>query len=104
MATKEVMSWYKSQEWQRKRRYQLNKYPLCNYHLQKGETVAATVADHVTPHRGNKELFFNGELQSLCKSCHDSIKQGEETRGYRLDVGLDGWPIDNKHPANREEK
>ena len=39
----------------------------------------ATVADHIIPHKGNLELFWDeGNLQALCKSCHDrkTAKEG----------------------------
>ena len=42
---------------------------------------AATLADHVVPHRGDYALFWFGELQSLCKACHDIKKQRVERRG-----------------------
>jgi 5-methylcytosine-specific restriction enzyme A len=38
-------------------------------------------------------------FKSLCKRCHDSAKRFVETRGYRPDVGLDGWPLDPRHPV-----
>jgi hypothetical protein len=43
--------------------------------------------------------FFSGELQSLCKACHDGAKKFVETRGYRPDIGLDGRPLDPRHPV-----
>jgi len=37
------------------------------------------VADHVVPHRGDRRLFFDlGNLQTLCKTCHDTHKQRAE--------------------------
>ncbi|MDW9600442.1 HNH endonuclease [Sinorhizobium meliloti] len=37
------------------------------------------VADHVIPHRGRSDLFWErGNLQCLCKTCHDTVKQREE--------------------------
>lgn len=37
------------------------------------------VADHKAPHRGDERLFWDADnLQCLCKSCHDSLKQSEE--------------------------
>jgi len=33
--------------------------------------------------------------------CHDRSKRAEEGKGYLADVGMDGWPIDPNHPANR---
>jgi hypothetical protein len=63
--------------------------------------VPATVADHVTPHRGDWAAFCTGKLQSLCDPCHKSTKVQIEQRGYCCDVGLDGLPIDPNHPFNR---
>lgn len=38
-----------------------------------------TVADHKIAHRGDEALFWDeGNLQCLCKPCHDSAKQAEE--------------------------
>jgi 5-methylcytosine-specific restriction protein A len=40
------------------------------------------VADHVSPHRGNEVMFWDaGNLQCLCKPCHDRDKQAEERAG-----------------------
>jgi 5-methylcytosine-specific restriction protein A len=68
-------------------------------HLAKGEVVVATVTDHIIPHKGNWNAFVTGELQSLCLDCHISKKKEDETRGYIRDIGLDGWPIDPRHPV-----
>jgi 5-methylcytosine-specific restriction protein A len=67
--------------------------------LQRGLTVPATVADHITPHRGDWNAFLLGPLQSLCKSCHNSTKRTVELRGYSPEIGPDGWPVDPNHPA-----
>lgn len=75
--------------------------PLCERCSAKGYVELASVADHIKPHKGNEEMFFYGELQSLCKLCHDGYKQQVEVRGYSADVGLDGWPIDTNHPTNK---
>lgn len=43
----------------------------------------AMVADHIRPHRGDRDLFFDAaNLQCLCKPCHDKDKQSEERRGW----------------------
>lgn len=40
------------------------------------------VADHRLPHRGDPALFWDeGNLQCLCKACHDRDKQAAERRG-----------------------
>jgi 5-methylcytosine-specific restriction protein A len=78
-------SLYNSRRWQRRAKLQLREYPLCS----------------VTPHHGDHQLFYFGDLQSLCQHCHSSRKKQQETYGYQRDVGADGWPIDPNHPANR---
>lgn len=94
-------SWmYNNNEWRRLRRRQLSDHPLCAFCQAKGRTTLATVADHIEPHRGDTVKFWHGELQSLCKQCHDSTKQAEERRGYSSDISLSGWPVDPKHPSN----
>jgi 5-methylcytosine-specific restriction protein A len=47
-----------------------------------GHTVSATDVDHITPHKGNKELFYDvSNLQSLCHS-HHSQKTAKEDGGF----------------------
>jgi hypothetical protein len=65
------------------------------------EIVPATVADHIKPHHGDLNLFWCGELQSLCVPCHNGSKQFEEKRGFDNTIGNDGWPLDPRHPTNR---
>ena len=67
-----------------------------------GLAVPATVADHIEPHHGDWNSFLTGALQSLCDACHNSRKRFEEIRGYHNEIGDDGWPIDPRHPANKE--
>ena len=60
--------------------------------------VAACVVDHVTPHRGNEDLFFDyHNTQSLCKAHHDSTKQSMERGSVPKDRAKinpkDGWPF-----------
>lgn len=46
--------------------------PLCRRCEAAGLLVPATVTDHIRPHRGDSELFWDpGNLQPLCKPCHD---------------------------------
>lgn len=69
--------------------------PLCRICMKSNRITEARVIDHIVPHKGKHELFFNTDnLQSLCFSCHNSIKQSEERTGReRSAIGLDGWPI-----------
>lgn len=68
-----------------------------------GRVVAATVVDHITPHKGDIDLFLDSRnLQSLCKQHHDSSKQKAERHGVG-DIGCDehGQPIDAQHHWHR---
>lgn len=59
--------------WQRLRANYLARHPLCEECLNEGRTVMATVVDHIDPHRGDKELFYNEDnWQSLCTRHHNS--------------------------------
>jgi 5-methylcytosine-specific restriction enzyme A len=58
-------------------------------------------ADHVEPHRGSTNLFWFGDLQSLCTAHHSGSKQQEERRGFSTEIGVDGWPTDSKHPVHQ---
>jgi 5-methylcytosine-specific restriction protein A len=90
---------YDSIRWKVLRRDQLAAYPLCAYCQAQGLIVAASVADHVIPHRNDPKLFFDASnLQSLCKHCHDSHKQRLEKSGRVLGASINGEPI-NKGAA-----
>lgn len=83
-------------KWQQRRARQLRDFPLCAMCSALGRVVPAVIADHVTPHRGNAELF-EGELQSLCVRCHDSAKQSLERTGRIKGCDVDGRPLDPSH-------
>ena len=88
-----AQGWYNSKRWQQRRAQQLAEFPLCAYCLEREKTVTpARIADHKIPHRGDADLFWNGELQSLCKRHHDSDKKREEHGKVVVYTGLDGWP------------
>ena len=58
----------------------------------------AFIADHIKAHKGDEELFFDiDNVQCVCKSCHDSVKQSHERGGnakVKQTIGVDGWPIE----------
>jgi 5-methylcytosine-specific restriction protein A len=87
--------------WKRRSRLQLLAHPLCMFCEKQGKVTPARVADHITPHRGDRTAFFLGELQSLCWSCHSASKQQIERQGFACDIGLDGLPLDPNHPCYR---
>lgn len=58
--------------WRAARGRFLRKHPLCAECLRQGKLSPATVVDHVIPHRGNMQLFWDeNNWQALCKRCHD---------------------------------
>lgn len=58
-----------------------------------GQITAATVVDHIQPHKGDQALMWDwNNLQALCFHHHNSHKQREE-RGTLWAIGVDGWPI-----------
>lgn len=80
----EWRKWYGTQRWKRLRKAQLAAHPLCCMCEEEGRVEVATVADHVAPHHGDYELFWGGELQSLCAHHHNRVKQSEEARGAKI--------------------
>ena len=63
--------------WQRARKLFLSEYPFCSRCDE-----AATVVDHIIPHRGDNTLFWDRDnWQSLCKRCHD-VKTATEDGGF----------------------
>lgn len=109
---------YKLKAWKDLRLAHLSKEPLCRSCLKRGFANDGSltsagdrqsdprrcflVVDHVIPHKGDANLFFDpGNLQTLCPDDHDRHKQREEAKGYSEERGPDGWPIDPRHPANQ---
>lgn len=68
--------------WQRAREAFLRENPLCVMCLAERRTTAATVVDHIIPHRGDGALFWDrSNWQSLCQTHHSSHKQRMEREG-----------------------
>ena len=80
--------------------------------LAEGRLTRATVVDHIVPHRGDRQLFWDqGNLAGCCKPCHDRKTVADGRWGPRRDTepkprrvfGCDihGMPLDPEHPWNR---
>lgn len=62
-------------KWQQARAGWLRKHPLCVFCEKDGRTTAASVVDHIEPHRGDMVLFWDSSnWQSLCATCHNTTK------------------------------
>lgn len=112
---------YKLARWRGKkglRLAHLGREPVCRYCRQRGIVNDGSlkaggeqqddmrrrflVVDHIVPHRGDPDLFWDPvNLQTLCPDHHDVVKQREEVHGFSNARGPDGWPLDPGHPANR---
>ena len=58
--------------WEKARKVFLEENPLCKIDLDHGRTVAANVVDHVIPHRGDQNIFWDqSNWQALCTTCHN---------------------------------
>jgi len=58
--------------WHKVSRLYLQTHPLCAECLKEGHTTAASVVDHIIPHKGNQSLFWDeSNWQSLCRLHHD---------------------------------
>ena len=76
--------------WGQRAERQLDDRPLCAWCLAQGRiTVAVAVA------------YADRELESLCGDCFDHKANPPAELGYAPDVGLDGYPLDSRHPWNR---
>jgi 5-methylcytosine-specific restriction enzyme A len=66
---------------------------FCRKCQQRGPMTLATIVDHVVPHRGDPDLFWDrSNWQPLCKAHHDRDKQRQE-RGRFVVIDEDGWPV-----------
>lgn len=102
--TAESMAWqhlYNTRAWKVARQRQLQDEPLCRMCRDDGLITAASVCDHIEPHKGDRVKFFAGPFQSLCKRHHDGEKKQIEMRGFSKRIGGDGWPVCSSHPANK---
>lgn len=69
--------------WQRVRRIYLQSHPLCAECMKQNppKYTKATVVDHIVPHRGNEQLFWDqSNWQPLCKPCHDKKTGNEDSK------------------------
>ncbi|OOY16730.1 hypothetical protein BMI85_06595 [Thioclava sp. DLFJ4-1] len=76
-------AWYSTARWQK---LSLKVRVAANFICARCDELAIgkgqSVADHKIPHRGDPALFWDeGNLQCLCKRCHDIHKQREEAAG-----------------------
>jgi len=65
--------------WHKVSRLYLQANPLCAECLKEGRTTAASVVDHIKPHKGNQALFWDeNNWQSMCRPHHDKKTAAED--------------------------
>jgi 5-methylcytosine-specific restriction protein A len=68
--------------WQQASKMFLVSHPLCVECEREGRITAASLVDHVVPHKGNQQLFWDeSNWQPLCKEHHD-IKTAKEDGAF----------------------
>jgi len=68
--------------WQKASKAWLAKHPWCVYCKREGYDNAASLVDHIIPHRGDMKRFWDSKnnWMSLCTTCHNSTKKKEEAK------------------------
>jgi 5-methylcytosine-specific restriction protein A len=70
--------------WQVLSKQHLHRNPLCEECKRRGVIKAATEVDHIKPHRGDQQLFWDqSNWQSLCDGCHNE-KSAAENQGSTM--------------------
>jgi hypothetical protein len=83
---------YHTARWKRRRLHQLRQHPLCAACFADNHIKAATVAHHTIDHHGDYKIFFSSPLESLCKECHDNIREGSQVLAYQRGCDVHGKP------------
>jgi len=98
-----VKRWYDSPRWRKARLWFLSENPLCAICDRSGLIVPATIVDHIIPHEGNYDKFWDSEnnWQGVCATCHSGVKRIADNHGYSQSAGADGIPLDPDHPWNK---
>lgn len=71
---------YQSDEWRQVKRQHLEKEPLCRECKKNGKLMRATMVDHIIPIKQGGPPLDDGNLQSLCWSCHSRKSAQEGSR------------------------
>ena len=94
---------YDTKKWKTRRVAFLQSNPLCRFCTAAGRATLATVVDHIKPHRGDEELFWDeSNWQAMCKPCHDGAKAELENTGRLRGCDVTGRPLDPAHPWNQK--
>lgn len=69
---------YDSARWRKCSRDFRKRFPICQKCEAAGIIKPSQLTDHVRPHRGNEELFWDeSNWAALCNQCHNKKSAGE---------------------------
>ncbi|MCL2555429.1 MAG: HNH endonuclease [Firmicutes bacterium] len=71
---------YNTGRWQRLRKLQLAREPMCRHCKERGQLVRASHADHIIEIADGGSVYDLDNLQSLCRSCHSTKTLKERAR------------------------
>lgn len=64
---------YNNERWRKARKRFLRDNPLCVECRKQNLIVAATVVDHIVPHKGDERLFWDeSNWGAKCAQCHNA--------------------------------
>lgn len=73
---------YNTKQWANYRKLYIKENPLCVECLKNDRYNPSAVVDHIRPHKGNVNMFWDrNNHQALCKKCHDK-KTAREDGGF----------------------
>jgi 5-methylcytosine-specific restriction enzyme A len=81
--------------WEQLCQRQLREHPLCAYCLERLVIQRAVLC--APSHGHHRDMII-----SLCRECYVATEAYIAQYGYRPDIGIDGWPLDPKHPHLKE--
>ena len=100
---------YGSQAWRKASAAFLAKHRICIDCKARGRIVASEVTDHIIPHNGDLELFWqSSNWAARCWGCHSSKTRHDDAEAksgrVRLRPGctVTGEPLDPRHPWHQE--
>jgi 5-methylcytosine-specific restriction protein A len=74
----EERQWIHSTRWRKASKLFLDQHSLCTECERQERLTPAYLVDHIEPHCGSYEKFWNEEnWQGLCNACHEEKHKGE---------------------------
>jgi 5-methylcytosine-specific restriction endonuclease McrA len=83
--------------WSKASKGHLGRHPLCVGCEAVGRVTAATLTDHIIPHKGDRSLFWDrGNWQSGCGWHHDAVKARLEAMWTRGEIEVSELRLDSE--------